>query len=101
KELNPRFDDARIRAPLFYGGLVLIALASVGLVILVSQRPLVMSVLIVVAIIGLMGLVCVIVRAKPLQVFMFKNKSGSYVFEIIGSGRNAEQAQQFASLIEQ
>jgi hypothetical protein len=94
--LNSQFDRARVRPPLFYGGLVLAAIAVVGLIILALDGSLIMPAIIGVGIIALVGITCLIIRPRPLQVFMFKNRDGNYAFEIIGAGRDAARVEEFA-----
>jgi hypothetical protein len=97
--LSAQIDSARVRAPLFYGGLALIGIALLGLGILVFQGGLIMPALIVVGVTALLGIACVIIRPRPLRVFMFKQKDGNYAFEIIGAGRDAGLVEQFAASV--
>ncbi|MGA2686099.1 MAG: hypothetical protein ABSF51_13720 [Verrucomicrobiota bacterium] len=99
--LSEQFDQARIRAPLFHGGLILIIITLVGVVILGFNGGLMMMPLVVMGIIAVMGIACVLVRPRPLRVCMFKNKTGDYVFEIVGAGPDAGRVEQFISLVTQ
>jgi hypothetical protein len=99
--LNPQFDQARVWAQLFYGGLVLIGLALVGFVILALGGDLVLPALEALGIIALIGLACVVGRAKRLRAFMFKNTGGIYAFEIVGAGQDAGRVEQFVSSVSQ
>src|SRR5260370_4977042 len=100
--LSGQCDQARMRAPLFYGGLVLIGVALLGIIVLAFDRNLVMPALVIVSVIALVGVAALIYRARPLRAFMFKNKAANYVFEIIGAGPDACQVDQFvSSVIEQ
>ena len=100
--LSARPDHARLRPPLFHGGLILLGIALIGFVILVFQRGLYMEALAVLGIVAFLGAVCLIIRPRPLQVFMFKQKDGNWAFEIIGAGRDAARVEEFvASVAEQ
>lgn len=97
--LSPQFDHARVRPPLFYGGLILIGIALLGLVILAFDGGLVMPALVVLGVIAILGIACVIIRPRPLRVFMFKSKDGNHLFEIAGVGRDAARVEQFVSAV--
>lgn len=96
--LSPQVDSCRARAPLFYGGLVLIGCALAGFIALATQGNLAFpGALVLLSIIGVVGVGCVIFRAKPLRAFAFKNKLGGLAFEIIGV--ESEKVEQFATTI--
>jgi hypothetical protein len=97
--LSTQFDQARVFAPLFYSGLVLIGIAVLGVIILAFDGGLIWPALAVVTVIALSGVACVIFRARPLEVFVFKLKDGSYAFEIIGAGADAVRIRQFVSAL--
>jgi hypothetical protein len=99
--LNPQFDRARVRAPLFYGGLILLAIAAVGLFILALDRGLVIETVSVIGAIAVTGVVSVALRPKPIDVFMFKNRDGQYLFEIAGVGRDANRVEDFVASVAQ
>jgi hypothetical protein len=98
-KLSEQFDHARVRPPLFHGGLILLAVALVGVILLAFNGGLVLPALIVIALIALMGLVCVAIRPRPLRVCMFKSKTGDYAFEIIGAGPDAGRVEEFISSV--
>ncbi|MBI3852824.1 MAG: hypothetical protein HY298_21425 [Verrucomicrobia bacterium] len=97
--LSAQFDSARILAPLFHGGVVLIAIALLGAIILVFNSGLIWPALAVVGMIAFSGIACVIFRRRPLQVFVFKLKGGNYAFEVIGAGPEAVRVEQFVSSV--
>jgi hypothetical protein len=94
--LSTHFDRARVIAPLFYGGLTLISTALVGIIFLAFDGGLMWLASIVLGAIALVGIACVIFRLRPLRVFMFKFKDGSYAFEIVGAGKDSLHVEQFA-----
>jgi hypothetical protein len=97
--LNPQFDRARVRAPLFYGGFILLAIAAIGFIILTLDHGLVVETLSVIGAIAVAGAVSVALRPRPIDVFMFKNRNGEYLFEIAGVGRDAERVGEFVALV--
>ncbi len=98
-KISEQFDHARVRPPLFHGGLILIAIALIGVILLAFNGGLMMPALIVVGIIAVMGVACVAIRPRPLRVCMFKNKTGDYAFEIIGAGPDAGHVEEFISSV--
>lgn len=97
--VNAQFDRALVRAPLFYGGLVLLGIALIGLIVLTFTDGLMTPALVVVAVIAVVGVVAVAFRFRPLRVFIFKNKNADYAFEIIGAGPDATQVEEFVTLV--
>ena len=98
-KLSEQFDHARVRPPLFHGGLMLIAIALVGVILVAFTGGLMLPPLMVIGVIAVMGVVCVMIRPRPLRVCMFKHKSGDYAFEIIGAGPDAGRVEEFISSV--
>jgi hypothetical protein len=94
--LSPRFDQAHVRTQAFYGGFVMLVIALICFVILAFEGGLVLPALVIVGIMACVGLACVLFRARPLRVFIFKNRDGVYAFEIVGAGPDTDRVEQFA-----
>jgi len=99
--LSPQFDQARVRTQAFYGGCAVLALALISFVILAFEGGLVLPALVTVGAMALLGLICVIYRARPLRVFIFKNQDGVYAFEVIGAGPDTHRVEEFVSSVSQ
>lgn len=99
--LKPQCDRARVRTQGFYGGCIALLAAIACFVSLIINHGLVLPAVLLVSAMGLVGIVGVIYRAKPLRVFMFKNRDGVYAFEIVGAGPDARGVEQFAATVSQ
>jgi hypothetical protein len=99
--LHSHFDRAQVRTPVFFGGCFMFIAAVVCFISLIWNHGLVLPAVSVVGGIGFVGLVCLIFRVKPLRVFMFKNRDGVFVFEIVGAGRDAHRLDEFVSAVSQ
>jgi hypothetical protein len=97
--LKPQCDQARVRTQGFYGGCIALLAAVACFVSLIINHGLVLPAVLLFSAMGLVGIVSLIYRAKPLRVFMFKNRDGVYAFEIVGAGPDARGVEQFASAV--
>lgn len=92
-------DRADARPQLFYGGIALVVIAAIGFVMLAFDRALVRVTVAIIGLIGAVGPICIAIRPRRLKAFMFKNRNGEYLFEIIGAGRDANRVTEFSDLV--
>ena len=77
----------------------MLGIAAAGFVILALDRGLVAPATMVIGAIALVGAICVALRPKLIDVFMFKNRNGELLFEVVGVGRDANRVDDFVSLL--